>query len=136
MPDDLNFIIEYLILNEVPLRFFSLPILIKKINEIFNKILFSLSSCIWFLRKREFMNQVKIELMRVWVLKNKRFQNILGQYMAFFFQSRFWFLTRRLSGFEILNNPTLILQKWLVSRHFANIFHYLNFSEEYLWQFS
>ena len=41
-------------------------------------------------------------------------------------------LTRRLSGFEILNNATLIFQKWLVSRHFANIFHYLNFSEEYL----
>ena len=41
------------------------------------------------------------------------------------------FLTRMLSGFEILNNATLILQKWLVSRHFANIFHYLNFSEEY-----
>ena len=36
-------------------------------------------------------------------------------------------LTRRLSGFEILNNTTLIFQKWLVSRHFANIFHYLNF---------
>ena len=42
------------------------------------------------------------------------------------------FLTRRLSGFEILNNATLIFQKWLVSRHFANVFHYLNFSEEYL----
>ena len=42
------------------------------------------------------------------------------------------FLTRRLSGFEILNNATLIFQKWLVSRHFAIIFHYLNFSEEYL----
>jgi len=41
-------------------------------------------------------------------------------------------LTRKLSGFEILNNATLIFQKWLVSRHFANIFHYLNFSEEYL----
>ena len=41
-------------------------------------------------------------------------------------------LTRRLSGFEILNNATLIFQKWLVSRHSANIFHYLNFSEEYL----
>ena len=32
----------------------------------------------------------------------------------------------------ILNNAALIFQKWLVSRHFANIFHYLNFSEEYL----
>ena len=32
----------------------------------------------------------------------------------------------------ILNNATLIFQKWLVSRRFANIFHYLNFSEEYL----
>ena len=41
-------------------------------------------------------------------------------------------LTRRLSAFEILNNATLIFQKWLISRHFANIFHYLNFSEEYL----
>ena len=41
-------------------------------------------------------------------------------------------LTRRLSGFEILNNTTLIFQKWLVSGHFANIFHYLNFPEEYL----
>ena len=41
-------------------------------------------------------------------------------------------LTRRLSGFEILNNASLIFQNWLVSRHFANIFHYLNFSEEYL----
>ena len=40
-------------------------------------------------------------------------------------------LTRRLSGFEILNNATLIFQKRLVSRLFANIFHYLNFSEEY-----
>ena len=47
-----------------------------------------------------------------------------------------WYiLTRRLSRFEILNNTTLIFQKWLVSRHFANIFHNLNFSEEYLWQF-
>ena len=45
-------------------------------------------------------------------------------------------LTRTLAGFEFLNNATLIFQKWLVSRHFANIFHYLNFSEEYLWQFS
>ena len=45
-------------------------------------------------------------------------------------------LTRRLSEFKILNNATLICQKWLLSRHFANIFHYLNFSEEYLWQFS
>ena len=42
------------------------------------------------------------------------------------------FLTRRLSGFEILNNATLIFQKWLVSRHFANISHYLIFFEEYL----
>ena len=41
-------------------------------------------------------------------------------------------LTRRLSGFEILNNATSIFQKWLVSGHFENIFHYLNFSEEYL----
>ena len=41
-------------------------------------------------------------------------------------------LTRTLSAFEILNNATVIFQKWLVSRHFANIFHYLNFSEEYL----
>ena len=41
-------------------------------------------------------------------------------------------LTRRLLGFEILNNATLILEKWLVSRHFVNIFHYLDFSEEYL----
>ena len=41
-------------------------------------------------------------------------------------------LTRRLAGFEILNNATLIFQKLFVSRHFANIFHYLNFSEEYL----
>ena len=40
-------------------------------------------------------------------------------------------LTHRLSGFEILNNATLIFQKWLVSRIFANIFHYLNFSEEH-----
>jgi len=51
----------------------------------------------------------------------KKYQNFNGIY-----------LTRRLSGFEILNNVTLIFQKWLVSRHFANIFHYLNFSEEYL----
>ena len=43
-----------------------------------------------------------------------------------------YFPTRRLSGFEILNNATLIFQEWLVTRHFANIFHYLNFSEEYL----
>ena len=43
-----------------------------------------------------------------------------------------YLLTRRLAGFEILNNATLIFQKWLVSRHFGNIFHYLNFSEEYL----
>ena len=34
-------------------------------------------------------------------------------------------------GIEILKNATLIIQKWLVSRAFANIFHYLNFSEEY-----
>ena len=45
-------------------------------------------------------------------------------------------LNRMLSGFEILNIATLISQKRLVSRHFANIFHYLNFSEEYLSQFS
>ena len=45
-------------------------------------------------------------------------------------------LTRRLSGFEILNNASLIFQKWLVSRHFANNFHYLNFSEVHFWQFS
>ena len=47
-----------------------------------------------------------------------------------------WELTRRLSGFEILNNTTLIFQEWLVSRHFGHIFHYLNFPEEYLSQFS
>ena len=46
--------------------------------------------------------------------------------------SLFSLLTRRLSGLEILNNATLLFQKWLVSRHFANIFHHLNFSEEYL----
>ena len=40
-------------------------------------------------------------------------------------------LTRRLSGFEILNNASLIFQKWLVSRIFANICRYLNFPEEY-----
>ena len=39
-------------------------------------------------------------------------------------------LTRRLSGLEILNNATLIIQKWLVSRLLANIFHYLNSFEE------
>ena len=33
-------------------------------------------------------------------------------------------LTRRLSGLEILNNATLIIQKWLVSRLFANIFYH------------
>ena len=38
-----------------------------------------------------------------------------------------WTLTRRLTGFEILNNATLIFQKWLVSGIFANICHYLNF---------
>ena len=37
------------------------------------------------------------------------------------------FLTRRLSGFEILNNATLIFRKWLVSRPFGNIFHDRNF---------
>ena len=42
------------------------------------------------------------------------------------------FLTRRLSGFEISNYATLIFKKWHVSRHFANISQYLNFSEEYL----
>ena len=41
------------------------------------------------------------------------------------------YLTRRLSGFEILNNTTLIFQNWLVSKIFANICHYLNFPEEY-----
>ena len=40
-------------------------------------------------------------------------------------------LTRRLSGFEILNKTTLIFQKWLVSSIFTNICHYLNFPEEY-----
>ena len=30
-------------------------------------------------------------------------------------------LTRRLSGLEILNNKTLIIQKWLVSRLFQKI---------------
>ena len=34
--------------------------------------------------------------------------------------SLFSLLTRRLSGLEILNNETLLFQKWLVSRHFAN----------------
>ena len=42
-----------------------------------------------------------------------------------------YLLTRRLSGYEILNNATSIFQKWLVSRIFGNIFHYLNFPEEY-----
>ena len=41
------------------------------------------------------------------------------------------YLTNRLSGFEILNNATLIYKEWLVFRLFTNIFHYLNFSEEY-----
>ena len=40
-------------------------------------------------------------------------------------------LTRRLSGFEILNNATLIFQKWLVSRIFGNICHDLKSPEEY-----
>ena len=39
-------------------------------------------------------------------------------------------LTRRLPGFEILNNATIIFQKWLVPRHFGNTFHYLNFFED------
>ena len=42
------------------------------------------------------------------------------------------YLTPTLSGFEILNNATLIFQKWLVTRLFANIFHYFDFSEKYL----
>ena len=63
--------------------------------------------------------------------------NILGiiwgkVYFGIFFGKNFEKLTRRLSGFKIYNNATSIFQKWLVSRHFANIFHYLNFSEEYL----
>ena len=57
------------------------------------------------------------------------FENLMNEVK---FSIYFQLLTRRLSGFEILDNATLILQKWLVSRHFANIFHNLNFSEEYL----
>ena len=45
--------------------------------------------------------------------------------------SKSYLLTRRLSGFEILNNATVNFQKWFVFRHFANIFHHLNFAEEY-----
>ena len=43
-------------------------------------------------------------------------------------------LTPRLSGFEVLNDATLIFQNWffssLESRLFAEVFHYLNFAEE------
>ena len=41
------------------------------------------------------------------------------------------FLIRRLSGLEILNNSTLIIQKWLVPRLFPNIFHYMNFRKNH-----
>ena len=51
--------------------------------------------------------------------KKKRFC-IFNFWMKFFKQLRV--LTRRLSGFEILNNATLIFQKWLVSMIFPNIF--------------
>ena len=34
------------------------------------------------------------------------------------------------AGFEILNDATLIIQNWLVSRLFANIFQHPNFIEE------
>ena len=36
-------------------------------------------------------------------------------------------LTRRLSGFQTLNDATAIVQKWLVLRLFAYILHLLNF---------
>ena len=45
-------------------------------------------------------------------------------------------LTRRLSEVEILNDATLIVDTWAISRLFANIFHHLNFSKERDWQFS
>ena len=41
-----------------------------------------------------------------------------------------------LSGFESLNDLTLIIQNRLVTRHFANIWHHLNFTEEHKWYFS
>ena len=41
-----------------------------------------------------------------------------------------------LSAFEILNNATIIIQNWLVSRFFASIFQYLNFTEKHEWQFA
>ena len=37
-------------------------------------------------------------------------------------------MTPTLSGSEILNDTILIIQIWLVSRLFANIFHHLNFT--------
>ena len=43
--------------------------------------------------------------------------------------------TPTLSGFEILNDATLINRNLLVSRLFANIFHRLNFTEEHKRQF-
>ena len=47
------------------------------------------------------------------------------------YQNEIIFLTPRLSEFEVLHNATSIFQNWLVSRHFANIFHNLNFAEEH-----
>ena len=70
------------------------------------------------------------------VLKNLSLKILSLKIVSENFVFKNFILTRRLSGFEILNNASSIFQKWLVTRHFANIFHYLNFSEEYLWQFS
>ena len=47
------------------------------------------------------------------------------------YQNEIIFLTPRLSEFEVLHNATSIFQNWLVSRHFANIFHNLNFAEDH-----
>ena len=45
-------------------------------------------------------------------------------------------LTPTLSGFEIFNDATLIIQNWLLSRIFVNILHHPNFIEDYKGPFS
>ena len=41
-----------------------------------------------------------------------------------------------LSGFRILNSDTLIIRNWLLSRPIFDIFHHLNYVDEYKWQVS
>ena len=52
-------------------------------------------------------------------------------YIFKIFSPRVDSLTPTLSGFEILNDANLTIQNWQLTRLFASIFHYPNFSEEH-----